>query len=232
VLVHGAWHGGWCWHRVADRLRQAGHRVFTPTLTGVGERSHLLSPAVDAETHVRDVLGLLEAEELQDVVLVGHSYAGIVISGVAARARARLRKLVYLDALLLEDGQSWAEAFPPEVAEARRKAAAMTNGVKTILPPDPAIYGFADAADTEWVRRRMTPHPYAPFEQKMRWGGPLASGLPRLYLDCTQPALAILGTMKDRYRGRPDWPIKEMKTGHDAMVSAPAELARVLMEAA
>jgi pimeloyl-ACP methyl ester carboxylesterase len=196
----------------------------------VGERSHLLSPAADAETHIRDVLGLLEAEELQDAVLVGHSYAGIVISGVAARARERLRQLVYLDALLLEDGQSWAEAFPPEVAEARRKSAVMTNGVKTIPAPDPAIYGFADAADTEWVRRRMTPHPYAPFEQKMRWGGPLASGLPRLYVDCTQPALAVLGTMKDRYRGRPDWPFVEMKTGHDAMISAPAELTRLLME--
>jgi pimeloyl-ACP methyl ester carboxylesterase len=232
VLVHGAWHGGWCWHRVAGRLRQAGHRAFMPTLTGVGERSHLLGPAVDAETHIRDILGLLEAEELEDVVLVGHSYAGIVISGVAARARARLRKLVYLDALLLEDGQSWAEAFPPEVAEARRKAAVMTNGVKTILPPDPAIYGFADAADTEWVRRRMTPHPFAPFEQKMRWGGPLADGLPRLYVDCTQPALAILGTMKDRYRGRADWPFAEMKTGHDAMISAPAELTRLLLECA
>jgi pimeloyl-ACP methyl ester carboxylesterase len=231
VLVHGAWHGGWCWHRVADRLRQAGHRAFTPTLTGVGERRHLLSPAVDAETHIRDILGLLEAEELQDVVLVGHSYAGIVISGAAARARERLRKLVYLDALLLEDGQSWAEAFPPEVAEARRKAAVINNGVKTILPPDPAIYGFADAADTEWVRRRMTPHPFAPFEQKMRWGGPLGSGLPRLYVDCTQPALAILGTMKDRYRGRPDWPFVEMNTGHDAMISAPADLARLLIEA-
>lgn len=232
MLVHGAWHGGWCWHRVADRLRQAGHRVFTPTLTGVGERSHLLSPAVDAETHVRDVLGLLEAEELQEVVLVGHSYAGIVISGVAARAKARLCKLVYLDALLLEDGQSWAEAFPPEVAEARRKAATMTHGVKTIPPPDPAIYGFSDPADTEWVRRRMTPHPYAPFEQKMHWGGPLASGLPRLYVDCTRPALEVLGTMKDRYRGRPDWPFAEMKTGHDAMVSAPAELTRLLLERA
>jgi len=232
VLVHGAWHGGWCWHRVADALRAAGHRVFTPTLTGVGERRHLLSASVDAETHVRDVLGLIEAEELEDVVLAGHSYAGIVISGVAARARARLRSLVYLDALLVEDGQSWARAFPPEVAEARRKSATTTNGVKTIPPPDPAIYGFADPADTEWVRRRMTPHPYAPFEQTMHWDGPLASGLPRLYVDCTRPALEVLTTMKDRYRGRPDWPFAEMKTGHDAMVSAPAELARLLLEAA
>jgi pimeloyl-ACP methyl ester carboxylesterase len=232
VLVHGAWHGGWCWQRVGDRLRQAGQRVFAPTLTGVGERRHLLSAAVDLETHIEDVLGVLEAEELEDVVLVGHSYAGLVISGVAGRARARLRRLVYLDALLVEDGQSWAQAFPPEVTEARRKSATMTHGVKTLPAPDPAIYGFADPADTEWVRRRMTPHPFAPFEQKARWNGPLGNGLPRIYLDCTQPALAVLGTMKDRYRGKREWPFVEMKTGHDAMVSAPEALARLLLEGA
>lgn len=229
MLVHGAWHGGWCWHRVGDRLRQAGHRVFTPTLTGVGERRHLLGPAVDLETHIADVLGVLEAEELANVVLVGHSYAGLVISGVAGRAPQRLRQLVYLDALLVEDGQSWAEAFPPEVAAARRQGATMTGGVKTIPPPDPAIYGFAEAADTDWVRRRMTPHPFAPFEQKARWGGPLGAGLPRLFIDCTQPPLDILRTMKDRYRGKPHWPFIEMKTGHDAMVSAPEELTRILL---
>jgi pimeloyl-ACP methyl ester carboxylesterase len=230
VLVHGAWHGGWCWRRVADRLQQAGRRAFAPTLTGVGERSHLLSAAVDAGTHIQDILGVLEAEELEDVVLVGHSYAGIAISGVAARARGRLRRLVYLDALLVEDGQSWAQAFPPEVAEARRKSATTTNGVKTIPAPDPAIYGFADPADTEWVRRRLTPHPYAAFEQQMHWGGPLANGLPRLYVDCTQPALDVLATMKARYRGRPDWPFVEMQTGHDAMLSAPDALARLLLD--
>ena len=227
VLVHGAWHGGWCWPRVADLLRKAGHRVFTPTLTGVGERRHLLTPAVDAQTHIEDVLGLLEAEELENVVLAGHSYAGIVISGVAARAKARLRRLVYLDALLVEDGQSWAGSFPPEVAEARRKSAVVTNGVKTLPPPDPAIYGFADAADTEWVRRRMTPHPFAAFEQKLEWGGPIGSGVPKVYVDCTRPALAALAAMKQRHRAGWDW--IELATGHDAMVSAPDELTQLVL---
>ena len=204
--------------------------MYCPTLTGVGERAHLLSPSVDAQTHVQDLLGLLEAEELQDVILVGHSYAGIVISGVAAHARQRLRKLVYLDALLVEDGQSWADAFPPAVADARRKSLTTTNGVRTIPPPDPVIYGFADAADTEWVRRRLTPHPYAAFEQKMHWGGPLGGGLPRLYIDCALPAIDILAPMKDRFRARGDWPFIVMKTGHDAMVSAPEDMARLLQE--
>jgi pimeloyl-ACP methyl ester carboxylesterase len=227
VLVHGAWHGGWCWPRVADRLRQAGHRVFTPTLTGVGERRHLLTPAVDAETHIRDVLELLEAEELQDVILAGHSYAGMVITGVAARAKSRLRQLVYLDALLVHDGESWADAFPPEVAVARRKAAVPTNGVQTLMPPDPVIYGFADAADTEWVRRRMTPHPFAPYDQKHRWGGPIGNGVPKVYVDCTAPALANLDSMKrSRLAG---WEVISLATGHDLMVSAPEDTAQILL---
>jgi pimeloyl-ACP methyl ester carboxylesterase len=228
--VHGAWHGGWCWRRVADRLQKAGRRVFAPTLTGVGERRHLLTAEVDLETHIRDILCVLEAEELENVVLVGHSYAGLVISGVAARAKERIRQLVYQDALLAEDGQSWAEAFPPEIAEARRKGATITNGVKTIPAPDPEIYGFADPADTVWVRRRMTSHPYAPFEQKSCLNGPLGNGLPRLYIDCTTPPIAALATIKDRYRGRPEWSFVELKTGHDAMVSAPEELARLLLQ--
>jgi pimeloyl-ACP methyl ester carboxylesterase len=229
VLVHGAWHGGWCWRRVADPLHKAGHRAFAPTLTGVGERAHQLSAEVDLETHIRDVLGVLEAEELENVVLVGHSYAGLAISGVAARARQRLRQLVYLDALLVEDGQSWAEALRPEDAEARRQSTSVTQGVRTIPPPDPAIYGFTDPADDAWLRRRLTPHPFAPFDQKARWGGPLGNGLPRIYVDCTQPALAVLAPMKARYRNRADWPFVEMRTGHDAMVSAPEELARLLL---
>jgi pimeloyl-ACP methyl ester carboxylesterase len=228
--VHGAWHGGWCWRRVGGRLQKAGHRVFAPTLTGVGERRHQLTAEVDLETHIRDILGVLEAEELDGVVLCGHSYAGLVISGVAARAKERIRQLVYQDALLAEDGQSWAEAFPPDIAEARRKGATITNGVKTIPAPDPEIYGFADPADTVWVRRRMAPHPYASFEQKSCLNGLLGNGLPRLYIDCTAPPIAALATIKDRYRGRPEWPFVELKTGHDAMVSAPEEFARLLLQ--
>ena len=201
--------------------------MFCPTLTGLGERRHLLTPAVDVSTHIQDVLGLLEAEELEDVILVGHSYAGMVITGVAARARARPRRLVYLDALVVQDGESWAEAFPPEIAEARRKSAVTTNGVRTIPPPDPAIYGFADAADTEWVRRRMTPHPLAAFEQKNNWGGPVGNGVPKVYVDCTKPALGALAAMKQsRLAG---WDVIALQTGHDAMVSAPEETARLLL---
>ena len=194
------------------------------------ERAHLLSSAVDVDTHIRDIVALLEAEELENVVLAGHSYAGMVISGVAASAKARLRRLVYLDALIVEDGESWAEAFPPDVAEARRKSAVMTHGVKTIPPPDPKIYGFADPADTEWVRRRLTPHPFAAFEKKNRWGGPVGNGVPKVYVDCTQPALAALDAMKKARLG--GWEVIALATGHDLMVSAPDETAQILLRTA
>jgi len=204
--------------------------VFCPTLTGLGERRHLLSSEVNLETHIQDVVGLLEAEELTDIVLVGHSYGGIVITGVAARAKARLRQLVYLDAVLVEDGQAWSDVFPPEVVETRRKSAVMQGGVKTIPAPDPAIYGFADPADTEWVRRRMTPHPFATFDQRMHWGGAIGNGLPKAYIDCREPAMPALAAIKERHRGKPGSSFIDLKTGHDLMVSAPEETTRILLQ--
>lgn len=229
VLVHGAWHGGWCWRHVAARLVAAGHRVFAPTLTGLGERAHLLSRAVDLDTHIQDVVGLLEAEELEEVVLVGHSYGGIVITGVAARAAHRIRKLAYLDAALVEDGQSWSDILPPETAAARREAAMQSSGGLSLPVPDAAVFGLSQPEHLAWVQRRMTPHPFAPFDQKMRWGGPIGAGLPKVYVDCRLPVYAGLEAMKARYRGRPDWPFVELAAGHDAMVSAPEETAQLLM---
>ena len=228
VLVHGAWHGGWCWKRVSGRLHAAGHRVFCPTLTGLGERAHLLSREVNMTTHIADVVGLLEAEELEGVVLVGHSYGGMVITGVAAKAKARLRQLVYLDSAVIEDGESWSSAHTEQVKAERRRLAQESGGV--FLPvPKAEVFGLRDPQDLAWVQRRMTPHPFAPYEQKMHWGGPVGNGVPKLYVDCTDPAYAGLAPVKQRYRGKPGWPFAELKTGHDAMVSAPEETAKLLL---
>jgi len=228
VLVHGAWHGGWCWRRVADRLVAAGHRVFCPTLTGLGERAHLLTREVNLSTHIQDVVALLEAEELSEVVLVGHSYGGIVITGVAARAKARLSQLVYLDSAIVADGESWSDVLPPEAVAARRKAG-QASGKVSLPVPDAAVFGLADAADIAWVQRRMTPQPFGGFDQKMHWDGPIGNGVPKVYIDCTDPAYAGLAALKARYRGKPDWKWTEIKTGHDAMVSAPGELTQILL---
>ena len=116
VLVHGAWQGGWCWKRVAALLRRSGQDVFTPTLTGLGERAHLLDDKIDLDTHIQDILGVLRCEELSDIVLCGHSYGGVVITGVADKASEQIRSLVYLDALVPADGQTVVDILPPEIA--------------------------------------------------------------------------------------------------------------------
>ena len=228
VLVHGAWHGGWCWRRVADLLKAQGHRVFCPTLTGLGERAHLLSREVNMTTHINDVIAVLEAEELEDVVLVGHSYGGIVITGVAAKAKSRLWQLVYLDSAIVEDGDSWSSAHSPEVQAERRKLAESSGGVSMPVPKA-EVFGVLKPEDIDWVQRRLTPQPFAPYDQKMHWGGPVGNGLPKIYVDCTEPAYAGLAGVKNKYRGKPGWPFAEIRTGHDAMVSAPAETAQLLL---
>jgi pimeloyl-ACP methyl ester carboxylesterase len=213
---------------VADRLIAAGHRVFCPTLTGLGERAHLLSREVNLSTHIQDVVALLEAEELNEVVLVGHSYGGIVITGVAARAKARLRQLVYLDSAIVEDGQSWASIGLPEVVAERRKSAQESSGGVSLPVPKAEVFGLLASADIAWVQRRMTPQPFGGYEEAMRWGGPVGNGVPKVYVDCTNPVYVGLHPVKERYRGKPGWPFVELKTGHDAMVSAPEETARLL----
>src|SRR5262249_25595660 len=121
VLVHGAWHGGWCWRDVAARLRRAGHDVYAPSLTGLGERAHLARPGIALDDHVQDVVALLQMEALSDVVLVGHSYGGMVVTGAADREAARIRRLVYLDAFVPESGRCVLDYVVPERAAAMRR---------------------------------------------------------------------------------------------------------------
>ena len=233
VLVHGAWHGGWCWSRVAARLRERGHAVYTPTLTGLGERRHLISPQINLDTHVEDVVNLLQFEELERVVLVGHSYAGIVISGVADRVPQRLRQLVYLDALLLESGKSLFSDFPPAVVEQRLKAIRETGGgvgAAAALPP--AAFGVKDPADAAWVARHLTPQPVGTYLQPLLLKAPLGNGLPRTYIECTGDPIATLEPTKARVRADAGWQLRTLATGHDAMVTAPAALSELLTDLA
>ena len=176
VLVHGAWHGGWCWKRVRDILQRLGHEVFTPTLTGVGERAHLLDPKVDLETHINDVLHLIRWEELNDVVLCGHSYAGCVVSAVADRIPERISHLVYLDAFVPETGKSLHDCLPEEQRALQLELCGQIgDGWK--VPPIPAEVFNVNAADRAWVDRQCTPQPLATFQQPvLRTGKPLPAG--------------------------------------------------------
>jgi pimeloyl-ACP methyl ester carboxylesterase len=229
VLLHGAWHGGWCWREVAAELRALGHQVTTPTQTGLGERRHLLSAQITLETFVTDVVEHIEAEELEDVILVGHSFGGIGITGTADRIPARLRHLVYLDAMVLEDGQSPWSRMPPEiVAERRRRLEASGN---TIAGPNPEVSAFGVPEDhplAPWVRRRLTPHPINTYRTPLRLEHPVGNGLPCTYIACTDPWYPALAWARDWVKGRPGWKWQEIATGHDAMVTAPEELTRML----
>lgn len=231
VLLHGAWHGGWCWARVAPLLRARGHHVLTPTQTGLGERAHLLHAGITVDTFVQDLVGVLHAEELEHAVLVGHSMGGVAITGAADQVPERVRSLIYLDSRILENGESVLDQSTPELAAARSKAAAGSGGVS--LPPPPAsAFGIPDGPDADWVTRRMTPHPFGTMTSVLRLAHPVGNGLPCAYVACTAPEYSPLEPARRWARGRPGWQWRELATGHDAMVTAPGPLADLLEELA
>ena len=225
VLVHGAWHGAWCWSRVLPPLWAAGHRAFAVTLTGLGERAHLLSKSITLDTHIADVAQLIEAEELLDAVLVGHSYGGMVITGVADRLSARLHHLVYLDAVVPLPGESWSSGHSLETQATRRQAIAETG---VLAPPDPAVFGLT-GTDRAWVARRQTPQPGRVYDAALNFDAARLAALPRTFIDCNSPALATIALMRARVRAEPGWSLAEIATGHDAMVSAPQALVDILL---
>ena len=227
VLVHGAFHGGWCWSRTARHLRAAGHTVFTPTQTGLGERCHLLSPTITLDTFTADITGLLEAEELHDAVLVGHSFGGISITGAADRMPERVRHLVYLDSRILEAGQSMLDA-DPDRSGAWTRAAREGDGM-SLAPPPATYFDCPDPADTAWIERRLTPHPLGTFTSPLNLINPtVGNGRPCTYVACTDPVYPWLEPCRRWARGRPGWGWAEIAAGHDAMVSAPQALATLL----
>ncbi len=230
VLVHGAWHGGWCWGRVTPLLRAAGHEVFTPTLTGLGERRHLMSPDIGLETHIQDILGVLAYEDLHDVILVGHSYSGMVVTGVAYRVPDRIAELVYLDAFVPEDGKALVDYQPPQTRELfMEKTRTEGEGYKlpALIPPE--AFGITDEADLAWVRPRMDPHPFKTKLDPVRLADPRGAGIPRTFIRCTDPADPPFAQFAQRVRSDGSWRYLELATGHGAMITKPRELADLLL---
>ena len=219
VLIHGAFHGGWCWRDGAARLRAQGHRVFAPSLTGLGDRAHLLSAAVDLDTHIADICGVIEAEELSDVVLVAHSYGGMPVTGAADRLAGRIGALVYLDAFTPSDGES---------ALAIRSAAGGTAALSIERPagaiamdvPDAGVFGL-DGAMRAWVQRRMTPHPYATFEQPIRLSGAWLSAPRKIYVRKNRYPAPYFDRTVDRWQADPDWTAVNLDAGHNLMMTDP-----------
>jgi pimeloyl-ACP methyl ester carboxylesterase len=227
VLVHGAWHGGWCWQKVAAILRGRGHVVLTPTQTGLGERSHLLSISITLDTFVADVANVLKWENLTDVVLVGHSFAGSTISGVADRMRERVRALIYVDAAMLENGETPFSKLPKDVVEARTKAAQQISGGVSLPAPPASAFGVTDPAQAAWLEARLTPHPFGTFVSPLKLANKVGNGLPATYVVCVDPIYAPLQASRDWVR-RFGWTIREINSGHDAMVIVPEALADML----
>jgi pimeloyl-ACP methyl ester carboxylesterase len=233
VLVHGGGHGGWCYGKLAPLLRAEGHDVYAPTLTGLGERSHLLSPAVDLDMHVRDVVAVLDYEDLRDVILVGHSYGGMVITGVADRAAARVGRLVYLDAANPVNGQSLVDVAGP-VIEAVRPMGETVDGVELVLLPSPdagRFYGVTDDADVAWMADRLTGHPWGCFAQELVLTNEDALwSIPQYHVVCTSTLSTRDRDLMDEARA--DGRLWEIDTGHDLMITEPRAVADALLEVA
>ncbi|HEV3451363.1 MAG TPA: alpha/beta fold hydrolase [Acidimicrobiia bacterium] len=233
VLVHGGAHGGWCYGKVAPLLRRAGHEVHAPTMTGVGERSHLVSPSVDLDLHIRDIVAVLHYEDLRDVILVGHSYGGMVITGVADRAVDRVGHLVYLDAANPVNHQSLVDVAGPYI-EAARPTGKVVNGVELVLFPgsEPLPnYGVTDPDDIAWMQQRLTPHPWRCFEQKLELTNEDALwSIPRYHIVCT----STLATRDPKLieAARAEGRLWDIDTGHDLMISEPQAVANALLEVA
>lgn len=229
MLVHGAWHGGWAWQRVEPLLREAGHDVYAPTLTGVSDRKHLLSPSVGLSTHVTDVVSLIEAYDLSGVVLVGHSYGGQVITGVADAVPGRIAKRVYLDAFAGDNGEAATELQPETVAGHYRQAVA-EHGFGWLIPVRSlAKMGVTDEADVAWLSPRLTPHPWLTFTEPLSLTGAVSS-VPAEFIECVDWMRVFRG-QRERAQAR-GWPVHEIATGHEAMVTAPADLAGLLLKIA
>lgn len=233
VLVHGAWHGGWCWSRVARLLTAAGHRVFAPSLSGLADRAHLFGPQIGLATHVEDIARLVEFEGLDDFVLVGHSYAGSVITGIGDRLRERISHYVYLDAVVPPDEARtwcWADVLSKQGRD-QRLAAIQGDGRGLMLPAPPAsVFGIGSDTDREFVTAHLTPMPAATLlgTIELRAGG--TRGLRRSYVAAAAPVYQGLRAVADRIRGQASWHFEEIQAGHDMMIDAPPALCARLLE--
>jgi pimeloyl-ACP methyl ester carboxylesterase len=230
LLIHGAWHGGWCWDQVASALRAQGHTVLAPSLPGMAEHEPLPSKDIGLDQHVAAVVRLIDEQRLDDFVLVGHSYAGIVVSVVADQRAERIRRLIYLDAFVPEHGQSLASLLPAETWAAFEQSA-IASGCEYLLPvPPPQLFGLFDQLALA-TAPRLRPQPKATCTQAAQLPrGGWAAVRARTYIACDEPGADVFEPFKTRLRQDRAWGYLSIATGHDAMLSAPLELASRLTQ--
>jgi pimeloyl-ACP methyl ester carboxylesterase len=231
VLIHGAWHGGWCWHPVLQMLAAHGHRVSAPTLTGLGERAHLLSADVSIDTFVEDVAAHIRFERLHEVVLVGHSFAGTILSALAEQMPDRLSQLIYLDALIVEAGVAPFDQFSPEVQTSRRRKAEETSGGLTLPAPRPEFLGITDEMLGFEILPLLSPHPFRTFTDPAPFFGAVGNGLDCAYVRCVDPVYAPLEGSRI-WAEKAGWPIHDLQSGHDCMLISPDETSDLIHQLA
>ncbi|MEP2987864.1 MAG: alpha/beta hydrolase [Parasphingorhabdus sp.] len=236
LLIHGAWHGGWCWEPVKKLIESRGYKVIAPTLTGLGSRADEMSALIGLQTHIDDVIHVIDKHELEDFVLVGHSYGGMVITGVADRMQERIRHLVYLDAALPMDGQSMisygAKKTTAELSETTEQLSKMApDGIAMTAFPPEVIGVPVSHPRYEWVKSQLTPHPLKTWLDRIRLDNDKKENPARSYIHCTDPVLPHSGFpfIAAQVKNDPEWDYHEIQTGHDAMVTAPDRLAEVLI---
>lgn len=229
VLVHGAWHGGWCWRMVAAKLEADGHRVFTPTLTGLGERAHLLDHSTNLSTHIEDVCQIVRAEDLKDIVLVGHSYGGMVVSGVADKMLDRIASLVILDGFVPKDDEAMSDYWLPSLKAEWDIKAAETGGLS--IPPISADNFGVVEEHRAWFDQNCTPHPYASFNEKIRLNGGRERVAKKLYIRALKWRSRAFDGFLTQLEADQSWRTIALDCGHEVMINQPERLAEVLEEA-
>ena len=229
LLIHGAWHGGWVWNEISDILRYQRYSVSTPTLTGLGEKKHLLSSKIIIETFIEDVVNHIVFENLNNIILVGHSFAGSVISGVADRLKDRIQKLIYFDAMILIDGQKPFDITPKETVEQRIELAKKFGNNISIPAPSADAFGVFDIKKSLLLEEKLTPHPLSAFQSKLILKNEVGNGIPLSYIYCTKPVYKSLESSR-AVVSKMKWPIFELNAGHDAMLTHPKETLNLLMK--
>jgi len=225
VLVHGAWIGGWCWRANAQALRKAGHEVYTPTMTGLGERSHLINPSINLDTHITDIANVVKYEELSDVILVGHSYGGMVITGVADALSDKIRSLVYLDAFVPKNDQSLLSIVPPG------GPAPSPASDYTLAPLPAAVFG-ANPDVAAFIDAHTSPHPTACFTQPIKLTGGIDRVKKRTYIYANVPAPTTFTPFYEELKSKPGWTVQTMPCTHLVQIDMPKELTVLLLQAA
>ena len=229
LLIHGAWHGGWVWNEISEILNYQGYSVSTPTLTGLGEKKHLLSSKITIDTFIEDVVNHIIFENLNNIILVGHSFAGSVISGVADRLKDRIQKLIYFDAMILIDGQKPFDITPKETVEQRIELAKKFGNNISIPAPSADAFGVFDIKKSLLLEEKLTPHPLSAFQSKLILKNEVGNGIPLSYIFCTKPVYKSLESSRVVVR-KMKWPIFELNAGHDAMLTHPKETLNLLMK--